>query len=121
MYKTAFIDTILAQAAHYIPALAGHIPASEHLGLGMTAGKYLVQGAAKGVKALREGADLSRRFGTNIVDGMKLRGTPRANLVLGKGSVNPPSKLRKLYDKVDTGSDVASTIYNVASLAKNII
>lgn len=124
MEKTALIESLIPHLAQNVPSLApalSHIPEGA-LGLAGIAGKYtLLKGAFKGLNALREAKTLSRRFGGGITDGLKMRGTPAANLALGKGLNSPSSKAMQTLRKVDKGTDVASVLYNGALIGKNLV
>jgi hypothetical protein len=120
MEKRALLETLLPMAAQHIPSLAGHLPPDGVVGLAGLAGKYmLLRGAGKGISALKDAHALSKRFGGGIREGLKLRGTPRANMVLGKNA--PSNKALAVIGKVDKASDAASMLYNGAMLARHLV
>jgi hypothetical protein len=120
MEKRALLETLLPMAAQHIPSLAGHLPPDGIVGLAGLASKYmLLRGAGKGISALKDAHTLSKRFGGGIREGLRLRGTPRANMVLGKHT--SPNKALAVIGKVDKASDAASMVYNGAMLAKHLV
>lgn len=122
MEKRSFVESLLPTLAEHMPALANHIPPEGAVGLGATAAKYLaIKGIGNAAGALIDARKLSRRFGSSLYDGIKMRGTPQANLVLGKAVPTAQSKTHKVLSTVDKASDVASVGYNAAILTKNLL
>jgi hypothetical protein len=118
--KRALIENLIPMVAQHFPTIAGHLPPDGVVGLAGLAGKYMMlRGAGKGLSALKDAHTLSKRFGGGIREGLKLRGTPRANMVLGKNA--PSNKALGVIGKVDKASDAASMLYNGAMLAKHLV
>ena len=117
--KKAMIEQMVGPALQHAGLLT-HIPPDGVIGLAGLAGKYFaLKPAIRGVKALMEAKTLAGRTGTSLMNGLKMRGTPTANLML----YNPakPSKAGALFNKVDKASDATSLVYSAGQVLHHFV